>query len=1480
MKTDFVRDLPDVSSWADRTSRDARRAFVVPQTNLERTLARVWCEVLELPQIGRDDHFFDVGGNSLTAFRIVTRFRRLGIANFPVKLLFQHPTIADLSQCLEAERSLYQVCEPVLLYEPAVPNDTRSSTSRRRPREDEAPRHDSQSFRSERHVEAAKSMPLSFPQQSLFFLETLEGPLTVYNIADVWQLDGPLDLETLRRALEAVIERHEPLRSVFDIVDGLPAQFVQPSSAFRFPVHDLRELDEERLQAELDRRIAAEVGTPFQLAADPMLRAQVLRITDTRQLLLLTVHHIAYDGLSQHILWRELRSFYESYCHGNGGALPELPCRFADFATWQHEECQRGQFERDLKYWQRQLEGLSHLELPTDRVRPQWSSYRGGRQQLRLKAPLVHRLRELSRDSGTSLHITLLAAFQVLLSRYTRQTDFAIGVPISGRVNPDFESLIGMFVNTLAVRANLDGQPTFRDVVAQAHQTSMLAYEHQTVPFMKLVERMQPERIPGCNPLVQVLFQVLDVRDTEQLGDVRATRLPTRLSGSVMDLELCLRPCGEELEGELIYCVDLFNADSVERMAGHFQNLLQGIIANPEMTVDRLPMLSAAERRLVVEEWNQTKIEYPEECVHRLFEQQVARRPNAVALVFDGQRMAYAELNRRANQLARCLQKLGACQESRVVIFVERSFEMIVGLLAILKAGSAYVPLDPRYPAERLAFLVEDAGASIVLTQQHLADRWDGIETQLVVLDREHSRWETESDQNLPDNLTPDNLAYMIYTSGSTGVPKGVEVEHRGIVRLLYGADYVQLDENQVILHLGALSFDVSTFEIWGGLIHGGRCVIAPPQLPDPEELRQLLRREHVRTAWFTSALFNAIVDEHVDALQGIEQLLVGGEALSVPHIRRAQKALGSKTQFINGYGPTECTTFACCYQLPPDIPESCRSISIGRPISNTTAYILDANRQPVPVGVPGELYLGGVGVARGYLNRPELNAERFLPDTFSDRPGARMYKTGDLVRWKPDSTIEFFGRLDHQVKLRGFRIELGEIETMVARHSQVRQAVVLVREDRPGDKRLVAYIVPHAAQAAPTVSELRQDLMSRLPEYMVPATFVVLAAMPMTVNGKIDKRALPAPEMTRETGDGNYSEPRTAIERMLAAAWGQVLGIDRVGIHDNFFELGGHSLLAIRLIELVNRQSTTKIKVADVFLNRTVAELARRMTDLEDAPRNTSDDVEWGRYLERLREGSGQRNVICVGVNLPGLSQSLPDDIGMWWLKLDGLHLWPHLRLDAPAQAAAYVEELQSTIPNGDLLLFGFSFGGLLAFEVARLLQDVHGRSVQLVLIEPSSRKRSQIARLKQLARRLRQRNVLEQISSVVTQLCDLATGLFNQLRRRLEKRPEMIAPPEDRWRYILPFLLEQILAYTPQSCLNGNVHIVGRPDYFELYGAGWFACFKGTVTINHTSNHLTHMDLTQEQHSSAWVQAIHRVLEERAKNSSNLRNVEAKAA
>ncbi|MEI8021827.1 MAG: amino acid adenylation domain-containing protein, partial [Schlesneria sp.] len=683
----------------------------------------------------------------------------------------------------------------------------------------------------------------------------------------------------------------------------------------------------------------------------------------------------------------------------------------------------------------------------------------------RLSAPLTRQIRQLARDESATLFTTMLSAFHVWLARHTGKSDIIVGTPLANRERPEVQPLIGYFLNTLPIRARVDGELSFRSVLHQIHQAFWDGYAHAEIPFERLVELTVKQRELGRHPIYQVMFVLLEESIEElQLGDARGRPLWAPTATSKNDLTLDIQATGDQWVCRLEYATDLFSANAVVHMAEHFTELLRSIAKEADTPIGRLNVMGQQERHRILVEWNQTQRDYPRDtCVHQLFEEQVQRTPQAVAVEFEEQSLTYRELNARANQLAHYLQKRGIGPETRVGIFAERSFEMIIGVLAILKAGGAYVPLDANYPAERLNFLVADTGITLILTQRHLQRRWQNTDVQLIVMDADHSAFSNEPDfNNEPDhnlNLkqSSESSAYVIYTSGSTGTPKGVEVLHRGIVRLVCGADYVRLDETQSVLQLAVLSFDASTFEIWGPLLHGGRCVLAPAQFPEPDELQQLLRQKGVRTLWLTSSLFNTLADGHLPVLEGVEQLLVGGEALSVSHIRRAQQALGSRTQLINGYGPTESTTFACCHRLLSMIPEDCPSIPIGRPISNTTAYVLDAILEPVPIGVTGELYLGGDGLARGYLKQPELTAEKFLPDPFSDRPNARMYRTGDLVRWRDDGTIEFLGRRDQQVKLRGFRIETGEIETVLLRHPAVSQAVVVLREDRPGDKRLAA---------------------------------------------------------------------------------------------------------------------------------------------------------------------------------------------------------------------------------------------------------------------------------------------------------------------------------------------------------------------------------------------------------------------------------------
>jgi aspartate racemase len=716
--------------------------------------------------------------------------------------------------------------------------------------------------------------------------------------------------------------------------------------------------------------------------------------------------------------------------------------------------------------------------------------------------------------------------------------------------------------------------------------------------------------------------------------DVQSVR--TDSDTAKFDLTLSVVEGAGELKASLAYNTDLFDNATITRMLGHFQVLLEGVVANPDQRLSDLPILTEAEHHQLLVEWNDTKREYPKDkCIHELFEEQVERSPDAVAVVFEDQQLSYRELNQQANQVAHYLRRLGVGPETLVGVCMERSLEMIIGLLGILKAGGAYVPLDPDYPKERLVFMLKDTQARVLLTQERLVEKLPDRTVHLIRIDKHWEEITGESYENLETGATAENLAYVNYTSGSTGEPRGVEVLHRGVLRLLFGVEYVHIDKSETFLHLASTSFDASTFEIWGPLLHGAKCVLFPGTVPSPTELGQLFHQHKVSTLWLASSLFNTVIDEAPDALSGVRQLLIGGEALSVPQVRRAL-ALLPQAQIINGYGPTESTTFTCCCSIPRELDQSINSVSIGRPISNTKVYLLDANLSPVPIGVTGELCIGGDGLARGYLNRPDLTAEKFIPNPFSSEPGARLYRTGDLARYLPDGNIEFLGRIDNQVKIRGFRIELGEIEAVLEQHAAVRDAVVLAREDVSGDKRLVGYIVPNQ-EPTPTPHDLRSYLKEKLPQHMVPSAFVFLDSLPLTPNGKVDRRALPAPDENRPELKEAFVKPRTSVEELLAGIWAEVLKLEKVGIHDNFFDLGGHSLKATQVMSRVREALRVDLPLRVMFEAPTIAELASiveqsmsQSYELEELVRNLAEveslpEVEIERQLAKKNKAEAK---------------------------------------------------------------------------------------------------------------------------------------------------------------------------------------------------------------------------------------------------------------
>jgi amino acid adenylation domain-containing protein len=1047
---------------------------------------------------------------------------------------------------------------------------------------------------------AGAACPLSFAQQRLWFLNQLEQESAFYNVPTAVALSGPLDVEALGRSLREMVRRHEVLRTSFQVVGGEPVQVVTPADEFELalPVYDLTHLAEFERETELKRRAREEGQKPFDLTRAPLLRTTLLRLSEEEHTLLLTVHHIASDDWSTGIFFRELHALYEAYTAGRESPLEELPVQYADYAVWQRGRLQGEALERQLTYWRKQLGGAATLELPTDYARPAVRTYRGELEIFSLSTELSQQLKALCQREGVTLYMLLLAAWQTLLARYSGQEDVVVGSPVAGRPRAETEGLIGFFVNTLVLRTDLSGDPTFGELLKRVREVCLGAYAHQEVPFEKVVEELAPERSLARNPLFQVVFALQNAPGGAEGPELPGLRM--RSAGvvdsrnAVFDLTLMMQEGARGLSALVQYSTDLYGRDWVGRVMRHFRTLLEGVCADATRRLSDYELLGADERRQLVEDCNATAAELPSACVHELFERHAASTPEAVALISDGVQMSYGELNEKANRLARLLRKRGVREESRVGLLMERGTTAVVSVLAVLKAGGSYVPLDPEYPQERLGFMLEDSDVRLVLTDEGLGSPLDGVAgVEVLGLSEVGDELAFESGENLPSLTTRDSAAYVIYTSGSTGRPKGVLVTHRSILRLVLSQTFVNFSPSEVFLLLAPLSFDASTFELWGALSSGARLALFPTRRPSLEELGAALGRYGVTTLWLTAGLFHQMAESQPEALAGVRQIVAGGDVLSPAAVRRVLAGRPVGGILVNGYGPTENTTFSCCHPMAAG-DEVGEKVSIGSPIANSTAYVLDSRMSPVPVGAPGELYVGGEGLARGYVGRAALTAERFVPHPFSGETGARLYRTGDVARLLSDGRIEFVGRADNQVKVRGYRIELGEVEAALSLHESIGQCVVIVREDEPGDKRLVAYVVAVGAEVS--AGELREHLKARLPEYMVPQAFVRLDELPLTTNGKVDRRALPAPDSSTVSSPDSYVAPRDAVEEALCAAWAEVLRVERVGVRDNFFDLGGHSLLATQVVSRVRQALQVELPLRVMFEGPTVEALARHV--------------------------------------------------------------------------------------------------------------------------------------------------------------------------------------------------------------------------------------------------------------------------------------------
>ncbi|WP_430015681.1 amino acid adenylation domain-containing protein [Microcystis protocystis FBCC-A270] len=1040
-------------------------------------------------------------------------------------------------------------------------------------------------------VARTEDLPLSFAQQRMWFLYQMDRQNPAYNEALTIRLTGRLNIDILEQTINAIIQRHESLRTTFPMVEGKPIQKIAPSLKIKLLVVNLKDIPQEQI----DKQIIEELQKPFDLTQSPLLRCTLFDLGYENYILVNVFHHIIIDGWSKGILFKELSKFYQAFLSNSTVNLPELPIQYADFAVWQRQWLQGEILENQLNYWKKQLTGAPPLlELPTDKPRPATPNFRGHSISFQIDSELTEKLKLLSQKSGVTLFMTLLAALNTLLFRYSGQDDILIGTPTANRNRQEIEPLIGFFVNTLVLRNSLEGNPTFSGLLQQARNVVLEAYANQDVPFEQVVDGLEIERSLSYNPLFQVMFALQNAPlNALELPNLKAQYLAVEQQRIKFDLSLVLEEIetekGAYLEGFWEYDSDLFTPERINRMVGHFQTLLKGIVANPQQTIGELPLLTESEKQQLLVEWNQTQTSYPDHyCIHQLFEEQVVKTPDAIAVIDGEQSLTYEQLNQKANQIARYLQKLGVKPDQLIGICVERLPLMIIGFLGILKAGGAYVPLDTSYPEERLESIINDAEIKILLTQQHLIKKLPTTVNQLICLEQDEDPIKQQSKQNPLSHVNAENLAYVIYTSGSTGKPKGVAIPHRGVTRLVCNTNYIYLKPTDRMAQVSNPSFDAATFEIWGALIHGAQLIgVDKDRVLSPEKFVHFLQKYQITILFLTTALFNQLVQTIPHAFQSLRYLLFGGEAVDPQWVKESLNK-GTAQNLLHVYGPTESTTFTSWY-LIKNIPSEATTIPIGRPLANTEIYILDPYLQPVPIGVKGELHIGGDGLARCYLNRPDLTEQKFIPNPFSQDSSARLYKTGDIVRYLADGNIEFIGRIDHQVKIRGFRIELGEIEAVLFQHPQVKDGIVIAREDLLGIKRLYAYVVPKDKQL--TQPELRIFLQEKLPNYMIPAFLIFLDAFTLNQNGKIDRSVLPRPEIDVNELE-NYLLPSTEKETILAQIWQEVLGQNQISINENFFELGGDSIIAIQIVAKAN-QVGLQITPKQLFSHQTIAQLA-----------------------------------------------------------------------------------------------------------------------------------------------------------------------------------------------------------------------------------------------------------------------------------------------
>jgi amino acid adenylation domain-containing protein len=1303
---------------AGAESSPRSKIFAPPQTHTEERIAGFWCEVLGLEDVGRHDHFFEIGGQSLLAAQIVSRIRKELHVEIPLRLIFESPTVAQLAKCVDETLARGEAPAEVASILPT-------------PRLHE--------------------VPASASQMRIWYMHQLAPDSAAYNIAAPIRFIGPLNKNALARSLGELIRSHESLRTTFRSAEGTPVQIISEALNLDIPETDLRAVPVEFRIKEAKRILSAESQHSFDLEKGPLIRVLLICIGNDDHVLLLNMHHVISDQWSLAVIAREVTALYNHFCKSTSLPKDELRTQYADFAIWQHDWLTRERLDAQHAYWKTQLANLVPLALPTDHPRPSVQTFHGAYHTIELSSLLMDTLKRHAAEENASLYMIFLAAFKVLLYRYTSQEDVAIGSPIANRSRLEWERVVGTFINILVLRTNISGNPTFRQVLRRVREVVLEAFTNSDAPFETLVKELQSGRDPSRAPLVQVLFNFQSTAVGRiNLLDLSWMPFEIEQCSAQFDLSVTIDP---EVTRKILiaYNTDLYKAETVSRMLQHYQTLLEAIAADPDQSLGNVNILRERERRQLLFEWNRTEADFPQSCIHHLFEERARRTPDSIAVIFEDEQISYRELEQRANQVACRLTEMGVSSQILVAVCIERSIDLIAALLGVLKAGGAYLPIDPAYPAERIDFMLEDSGAAILLTQENLLNNFRHKTHSTLCFDA-ITRGPIVDSVRINSLSQPSDLAYVIYTSGSTGKPKGVEIEHSSLVNFLNSMrKKLGISECDVMLSVTTVSFDIAALEFFLPLTVGARLIITRREVAiDAKRLKHQIETSNATMMQATPTTWRMLTEA---GWQGSDRFkaLCGGESLPLDLARRLLKAGNT---VWNLYGPTETTVWSTACQLEPN----CESVSIGKPIDNTRVYILDRNMEPVPAGIVGELYIGGVGVARGYLKRPELTAQKFLPDPYGKDSNARLYKTGDLGRFLSGENIEHLGRMDSQLKIRGHRIEPEEIEATLREHPEVTDALVAGMEFAPGDKRLAAYVVTRDTNASEN-DQLRSFLLRKLPEHMVPSAIVRLQALPIAPGGKVNRQALPVPGPRDCCSRKAFVAPRDRLELQLAQIWQLVIGLKSVGILDNFFELGGHSLTVIRVVAEIKKQLRIELPIAALFAAPTIEQLAGVLrSEGWAAPRNC---------IVEIKPGGSKPPLFFVGFGYSVLQTYLDAEQPVYGLSLLGMLNTQVNPSSIKEIAASFIESIRTVQPFGPYQLAGHSAGGLIAFEVAHLLVSQGEKISLLALLDtygPRSRRLPLLKRVPAHWRALKSREQKERIAYLAFTLCHKINKAWNQ--------------------------------------------------------------------------------------------------------------------